>query len=150
MSPSSSLLLLAFLLPAADPKEDAKKDLEKMQGTWKVEKVVVDGKEKSAEERAKISVSIEKNVYTIQDGDHTFVAEFTIDPSTKPAEFNVLPKIQATTKDPNAGKTRRGIYELSGDTLTICWAREGGERPKTFESKSETKTVLFELKKQKK
>jgi uncharacterized protein (TIGR03067 family) len=145
MSPSSSLLLLAFLLPAADPKEDAKKDLEKMQGTWKVEKLVRDGTEAPAEMRAKMNVVIAKNKMTVQtEGRPGEEAEITLDPSTKPAQFDFTPG------NPNDKNLRKGLYKFDGDTLYLCWTRGGGERPKAFESKPQSMVVVFELKKEKK
>ena len=146
ISPSSSLLLLAFLLPAADPKDDAKKDLEKMQGTWKVEKLVRDGTDLPAEIRDKMSIVIEKNKMTVKTPDRAEVAEITLDPSAKPAHLDFTP----TADNANGNKPRHGLYKFDGDTLYLCWTREGGDRPKEFESKPQSMIVVFELKKEKK
>jgi hypothetical protein len=46
--------------------------------------------------------------------------------------------------------TRLGIYELNGDTLRICRAEAGEERPMEFKSKEGTQTILSVAKRQKK
>jgi uncharacterized protein (TIGR03067 family) len=142
---TTSLLLLALVMPAADPKEDAKKDLEKMQGTWKVQKLVNNGTEAPAEVVAKMSVVIEKNKMTVQsEGRPGEVAEVTLDPSQKPAHYDFTPT------NPNDNKPRQGLYKFDGDKLYLCWTRGGGGRPKDLESKPESMIVVFELKKEKK
>jgi hypothetical protein len=40
----------------------------------------------------------------------------------------------------------KGIYEIDGDTLRICVAKKGKERPKTFESKEGSGHVLTVMK----
>jgi len=144
MNQSSALLILALWFPGADPKDDAKKDLEKMQGTWTVQKLVRDGMEMPAEATTKMSIEISKNKMTVHaEGRPGEEAEVTLDPSAKPAQFDFTPT-NATDK-----KVRQGLYKFEGETLYLCWTRGGGERPKAFESKPDTMIVVFELKKKK-
>ncbi|HLW65596.1 MAG TPA: TIGR03067 domain-containing protein [Gemmataceae bacterium] len=140
---ATTCLLLALLMPAADPNEDAKKDLQKMQGTWKVEKLTNNGTEAPAEIIAKMSVVIAKNKMTVEaEGRPGEVAEVTLDPSKKPAHYDFTPA--------NDSKQRHGLYKFDGEKLYLCWTRGGGERPKAFESKPDSMIVVFELKKEKK
>jgi uncharacterized protein (TIGR03067 family) len=94
--------------------DDAKKELQKFQGTW----VMVSG-ELSGKKAADEHVSRSKIVY---EGDklqimvpnqttETIVAEIAkIDPTKNPKEMHFIRK-----NGPNAGKTLIGIYEFEGD-----------------------------------
>ena len=67
---------------------------------------------------------------------------YKLNPAKKPKEIT-------TTNDD--GKTHLGIYELDGDTLTICMHQEdGADRPTEFATKADTKVVLVVLKREKK
>ncbi len=50
------------------------------------------------------------------------------------------------TEGPNEGRTIPAIYELNGDSLTICYALEGTTRPTEFITKAETKLYLVKYK----
>jgi RNA polymerase sigma factor (sigma-70 family) len=127
--------------PAVVGKDEAPKDEEKILGTW----VLVSGEEggqKAPEERIK-----EAKVIFAADGKMTAKLgereqEFTyqLDPAKKPKEFSV-------TDDKD--RTVLGIYKLDGDTLTVCFARDG-DRPTEFASKEGTTVVLEVLKREKK
>ena len=44
----------------------------------------------------------------------------------------------------------KGIYELKGDTLRICGAGQGGERPKEFKSDEGSDAMLLTFRREKK
>jgi uncharacterized protein (TIGR03067 family) len=46
------------------------------------------------------------------------------------------------TAGPNKGKTFPAIYELIGDTLTVCYDLSGKARPSEFKSKAGTHLFL--------
>ena len=50
------------------------------------------------------------------------------------------------TEGPNKGRTFLAIYELSGDSLKICYDLEGKARPKQFKTEKGTKQFLAEYK----
>jgi len=41
------------------------------------------------------------------------------------------------------GPTRRGIYELDGDTLKVCWSGDASRRPTEFDSSSKGMVATF-------
>jgi uncharacterized protein (TIGR03067 family) len=50
---------------------------------------------------------------------------------------------------PNQGKTLLAIYELTGDTLRICYDLEGKTRPSEFTTKAGTQQLLVSYKRAK-
>ena len=54
------------------------------------------------------------------------------------------------TGGPNKDKTIKAIYKIDGDTMTICYALDAGDRPTKFESKPDTKQFLAVYKREKK
>jgi uncharacterized protein (TIGR03067 family) len=138
-----AVLVLAVSALAADkPADDAKKALKELQGTWKVEQAKLGGIAGDKEVIEKMTVEIRDNKITIKDGIRDEVAEMKLDPGQKPAWLDFTPVKEKSTF--------KGIYELDGDTLKLCWTKEGKDRPTAFESKEGTDSVLFVLKRQKK
>jgi uncharacterized protein (TIGR03067 family) len=128
------------------PEEQAKKDLEKMQGTWLQESVTADGKDEPAEalDKVKLVFDVNKLVMKSSDSDHKHDATIKLDASKTPAAIDVkLP----------TGDVLLGIYEIKGDTLKLAVTMAQGKRPKEecdrptkFESLDKSGVVLLVLK----
>jgi uncharacterized protein (TIGR03067 family) len=54
----------------------------------------------------------------------------TLDPTQNPKAVDIL-----ITAGPLKGKTRLGIYQIDGDTETVCLAQPGRNRPTSFDSR---------------
>jgi uncharacterized protein (TIGR03067 family) len=117
------------LLVAADAKDDAvKKDLDALQGKWKVTSLQRDGK---ADDSAKDAVRvIEGDKYTLDLPTGKVQGTFKIDPTAKPKTMDQTPS-GGRFKD----KTLLGVYQLDGDTLKICFSEPGKDRPTDFTAK---------------
>jgi uncharacterized protein (TIGR03067 family) len=134
--------LAAGLLVAADAKDDAaKKDMDALQGKWQLVSLERDGK----------SVDVPKDAVRVVKGDKytinprpgvTIEGTFKIDPTTKPKQVDAT-----ASAGPNKGKTMMGIYEIDGDTLKICYALPGKDRPTEFGSKEGSGWIYAEHKK---
>lgn len=137
----TTLCLFAALAVTARADEAADKALKDLQGEWKVEKMTFGGMELPAEATSKMTLTFKGN--EVIPSDHPKdVATIKLDPSKKPAWFDLTPE---TKKE-----TILGIYELKGDTLTLCLADPKETRPKDFTSTKDSKTGIMVLKRVKK
>jgi uncharacterized protein (TIGR03067 family) len=102
-------------------------ELEKLQGSWKVVTLEVEGQ--SVPEAfftgAKIVVDGD-NFSTISMG-APYAGTLTLDVASKPKRFDVL-----FSQGPHKGQASLGIYELSGGAWKICLGFAGKDRPKDF------------------
>jgi uncharacterized protein (TIGR03067 family) len=142
-------VLIVGALVAVEGTGGDKKDPEAIQGTWKVVSLEDGGKEvpKDALDQAAPKLIFKGDKYTFTAMDKT-VEEGTF----KLGAAKDLKTIDlAITEGNDKGKTQVGIYQLSGDTLKVCFAVPGDkDRPTTFASKAEPRTLLVVLKKEKK
>ena len=122
----------------ADDRADVEKELKKFQGTWTFESVEAGGKEVPAAEFKGITVTFEGDKYTVRKGDEVIqAATQKLDPSKSPKTLD------GTIADgPNKGTVILGIYEISGDTLKVCFDPEGKKRPTEFKGESGSQTLV--------
>lgn len=125
-----------------DAKDDVKAHLEKLAGTWKLEKEIRDGEERKKVEDIQLTFKGDK--VTLSEDGKAMEATVKIDPSTKPAEMDI------TLKEGGKEETLQAIYELNGDTLQLAFNKEGGVRPAKFESAAGSKVTVATLKRVKK
>jgi uncharacterized protein (TIGR03067 family) len=123
------------------PKEAVQRELAQMQGLWRVEKAIRAGQEAPEETRSKLRLKIEGNVFTMMDEGSAREerAEVSLDLTANPRQIDIRPKRKGA-------EPGRGIYQLEGDTMTLCWTPEGGERPKKFASENGSNVRLLVLK----
>lgn len=126
-----------------DQKDKTMEELKKLEGTWTVEKAELGGADFPEELRKSVKLIMKGNTYKVTVGANEDEGTSKIDLDKKPKTMDIT-----GTKGPNAGKTILAIYELSGDTLKVCYALEG-ERPTEFKSPSGTSTFLATYKREK-
>jgi uncharacterized protein (TIGR03067 family) len=130
-------------LNAAD--EDAKKALKALQGTWKVTALTFEGKEAPEEAVKKMVFTVKEDAYAMKEGDKQKESgTIKVDPTEKPKTIDFVIK-----EGEDKGKTQQGIYTLEGDTLKICMAKPGKDRPKELASKENSGHILVVLKREK-
>jgi uncharacterized protein (TIGR03067 family) len=139
-----AIVAAGLLLSAAAAQEDAaKKELQKLKGTWTVVSAEREGK----------AFKIEGDKFTFADGKVTIKTrdradDFTckLDPTATPMIIDLIP-----TDEKRKGEAMEGIYKLDGDELKICVFRPGGvkERPAEFATKPGSNRILVVLKRDK-
>lgn len=122
-------LVLGFAQAAPVPKERQKPDARLLLGTWKV--VDIDrGRPNGLRTTSNAQWTLGESgamTITAASGLNPRRYQYTIDPNKNPKEFSY--KVEAATTH------IQGIYELNGDTLKICYALSGRERPTSMEAK---------------
>jgi uncharacterized protein (TIGR03067 family) len=137
-----SALLLAT--PGGSSAEDAKQELDNLQGTWYSLSTEMDGS-KSGEDKTDLHLIKGNQVIAKKDGKESSQAEITVEPG-KP--FGKV-TIQMKTGD-NKGKTWVGIYQVDGDSLKWCGCWKGeNDLPTSFGTKKGDKYFLREMKRRK-
>ena len=102
-----------------------KGDLEKLQGTWTITELEVEGR-KMPYSGSKIVMEGRKFTTVAMGNDYGGTVE--LDPAKSPKVFDLL-----FTSGPHKGAKSLGIYELDGDAWKICLAFAGIKtRPKEF------------------
>jgi uncharacterized protein (TIGR03067 family) len=130
----SLVLLAAVVVVAAEGKDDASaKDLKALQGTWQMQKGVQGGNEAPAARATRIKLVVTGNTFELFDGSGSDKTTAELDGGRKPARIDLK----------KGDKTAKGIYQLEGDTLTLCLGRVGAERPTEFASRAGTPTALM-------
>jgi uncharacterized protein (TIGR03067 family) len=115
--------LLAFA-PAPKPKDDPKDDLKKLQGTWKLSKLELGGKESVSKALVDMKAVIEKDQWAFERaGGRLSPMTLVLDPKTKPKSFKFKRKLASGEER----VTSEGIYTLEKDKLTISYGPAGSK-----------------------
>jgi uncharacterized protein (TIGR03067 family) len=113
----------------------------RLAGTWQAVSYELDGKKASDEEMKKIQILIDAGGKArARNEGKTFIAStIKFDPAATPREADIT----FTEGEVAPGSTALGIYKLEGDTLTICRAAPGKDRPTEFTARAGTGLTLM-------
>jgi uncharacterized protein (TIGR03067 family) len=128
---------------SAQGQDDGKKELEKLKGTWTVTEMIRDGKENANAKDDTATFDGTKLTIKTKTGGH--LATVKLDAGKKPMVMDMTPDDGAMK-----GKVHLGIFEISGDTLKMCFSLPDKPRPASFESKEGSGTMSITLKREKK
>jgi len=138
------LAVTAGLLLAAD-KDDAKKELEKLAGTWNAVSIERDGKAMPADKVKGSTLTITGDKYVIKIGDMSIEGVYKLDSSKKPKAIDAT-----RSNGDDKGKTLVGIFSLEGDDLKMCFHPPANtERPTEFSAKAGSGSALYVFKRAK-
>jgi uncharacterized protein (TIGR03067 family) len=98
-------------------------DLEKLQGTWRIASLEIDGNAMPATG----SITIDGDRFTTAAMGAEYSGAIHIDASRRPKRFDLV-----FDSGPQAGNRSLGIYQLEGDSWRICLGFAGNPRPASF------------------
>jgi uncharacterized protein (TIGR03067 family) len=142
----TAILLLALADGPAAPVLD-KEELKKLQGHWVITQLEHGGKKTPAKELLNLAVEVSGSKMTTREAGEL-------------KEDTTLTRLDAKATPPaldlkvNSGadvdKVVLAIYQLKDDTLTICFAEPGKERPKELAARTGSGHTLIVFKRVKK
>jgi len=143
------LLLGGALLEGQDaPKDAVKKELDRLQGTWKATALTYNGKDFFADGKASFQFIIKGDVAVIKGNDKVkkeyAKIRLKLDPATKPKIVDIT-----VTGGVQKDAVIEGIYQLKGDEFKICARVFGTDRPSEFDSPEGSSIALLVLKREK-
>ncbi len=121
-------------LAGADP---AAADLRRIQGDWLVAELTANGDKISESDLANLKLQMKGNEFTVDGPEGQQQGKLKLDPSTSPKSMDV------TTLN---GDEVPAIYELTADAFRVCYAANGGARPKEFKSADGSGITLITFK----
>jgi uncharacterized protein (TIGR03067 family) len=127
----------AVCLVGASPPGGAGDDLKKLEGTWALVSGEQEGRPLPPETLKTASLLIKGDHHTVKVGQDLFVGTHKLDPARMPKQIDAM-----DTEGVFKGKTSLGIYKLTAEEFTVCFAPPGKDRPKEFTTKSGAATML--------
>jgi uncharacterized protein (TIGR03067 family) len=149
MKATGLLILLiggfASLVSAEPARDAATADLKKLQGTWVMVELEINGQRIPEEKLKDTTLVIKDDKYITRIKDKTHETTFNLDPSKDPKEIDMF-----FPDGVNAPKVSKGIYRLDGDTFKLCRAQAPGEdRPRDFVTTADSGLFVVVWKRQK-
>jgi uncharacterized protein (TIGR03067 family) len=144
---ASVLLLVGCSTPSSAVKSDAAQgssghEISQMiRGTWIPLSAELAGQPFPQQVLNTIQLILTENRYTAVVAGAKDAGDLTLYPNQHPNAMDIL-----GTEGPNKGRTILAIFELSGDSLKICYDLEGKTRPSEFKSNPGTKQFLAHYK----
>jgi uncharacterized protein (TIGR03067 family) len=119
----------------------ARRDYERLSGTWQLTRAVVNGRPVPAHVLRNTILITHRNTFRFPKasgvGTHP-AGSFTVNPDTRPKQVDSIAEGGL-----NAGRLTRGIYEiLDANHKRACWGPPGGPRPTEFMSPPGSRRIL--------
>jgi len=113
-------------------KQAAADPLAPLQGTWEIVSVEKDGSAVPQDDIAGMTVVISGSAYKLINKDNESKGTFKLDPTQEPKQMDVF------HGDDAGAATMPAIYDITSDTLRVCYNPEGGTRPASFSTKPDS------------
>ncbi len=129
-------LFVCFVFVVVPVVADDKKPAP-LTGVWIVETAEMGGKPMT-EHLKGMRYTVGDGKYTAKLGERTETGTYKLDNTKTPREMDTTP-----ADGPLKDKTLLAIVEVDGDTLRVCYDRDGTERPKKFETTTDKPSVIL-------
>jgi uncharacterized protein (TIGR03067 family) len=136
------IVVAAVLVIGAD---DTKKDIERLEGTWKFISVEASGMKLPEDQFKDSRLVLKGNHFTATMAGNTSKGTYQVDATKKPKTLDIT-----FTEGAEKGTSMQGIYEVEGDVYKVCFNLSGKGRPTEFSSKLDSGNVLEILRREKK
>ena len=138
------LVVLVLWSPVSAWSSGEKEDSKMIEGTWLPVEAELGGQKFPDEVLKTLKLSMSDGKYTVKVGEQIDKGTVKLEPTTKPKAMDIT-----GTDGPNKGKTFPAIYELTSDTLRICYDLAGKTRPTEFKTVKDTQQFLVSYKREK-
>ena len=106
------------------------KDVENLQGSWRVTAFEVDGQSVPVETLGNAGIVIKDGRFISMGMGNDYEGTFEVDAKSRPRKLTMK-----FDTGPEKGNTNLAIYEINGDTWKLCVATHGKVRPSRFGTK---------------
>jgi uncharacterized protein (TIGR03067 family) len=147
----AAALVFVLAAPADPPKEkekelpaEAKKELKKLEGKWRLVKAADANKESDVKESEALVFEFKGAEMTMSFGEKKeTIRVAAIDSTTDPKCIDFIEVRKDKTE-----RTLEGVYKLDGDTLKIALSipKEGKNRPTSFDKPTDSRAMVWTLK----
>ena len=117
--------------------------LQKFAGKWVPVEVTMNGEAVEKDKLEGVLLTIEGNKYTSRIGEKTDAGTLRVDESKSPAVMDVVRE-----KSDGETATIPAIYEITGDSMKVCYAIGTQARPTGFKSEADSGTLLVTYKRE--
>jgi uncharacterized protein (TIGR03067 family) len=137
-------LVACFPFAAGMQVDDKGDDAKRVEGTWQLKEAELAGQKWPEDVVKTIQLKITGDKYTLQSNEKPDAGTFKLDPDKQPKQITIT-----GTDGPNKGKTFPAIYEITGDTLKVCYDLSGQAHPREFKTTPGTQLFLATYKRRK-
>lgn len=116
-------------------------DLERLQGTWNIVALEVEGQKMPASASTGSKIVIRGSSFTTVSMGAVYDGTIEVDAAATPRTFDLI-----FTEGPEKGNRSLGIYELDQDAWRICLTLRGNVRPREFATTPQSGLALETLK----
>jgi uncharacterized protein (TIGR03067 family) len=133
------IMAVGFMLPPGLGNTESKSDSQRLQGTWAIASLQINGDDISIEGLTESRLTIAGEKYSFKMGETTLELTHKVNPAKKPKELDMT-IVEGTMK----GQTYHAIYSLEKDRFKICRNVEPDKaRPTEFATKPDSGLMLI-------